>query len=296
MSHLNKDKLLMIVSMLIFGTIGLFVNNINLPSSFIALARSVIGSAFIAVFMLVTRHRLNGEAIKKNLKFLIPSGIAMGFNWICLFESYRFTGVAVGTLCYYMAPVIMILVSPLILKEKMTVIKAVSSAAAILGAVLISGVFSGTVRSAKGIAFGLAAAVLYASVVLMNRFVRGLSAVESTLIQMISAAAVMLPYVLITENVSELSFDRKSVIFTVIVGIIHTGIVYVFYFGSVQKIPTQTTAVFSYIDPVTAIILSAAVLHEDITGIQIIGTLLILGATLFNELTSSFKKTSGKEC
>lgn len=275
--------------MLIFGTIGLFVNNINLPSSFIALSRAVIGSAFIGIFMLVTRRKVDLNAIKKNFKILIPSGIAIGFNWICLFEAYRYTGVAVGTLCYYMAPVIMVLFSPIILKEKLTVTKGISSAIAVAGAVLISGVASGAVKSTKGIIFGLSAAVLYASVILMNKFVKELPAVETTLIQLTSAAVVMIPYVLITENVGELVFDRKSVILTVVVGIIHTGLVYMLYFYSVQKVPTQTTAVFSYIDPITAIILSALVLHESLTKFQIIGTVLILGATLFNELAPTLK-------
>ena len=280
----------MVVSMLIFGTIGLFVKHIGFPSSFIALARAFIGSVFIAVFMLVSRHKVDWPAVKKNLKILVPSGIAIGFNWIALFEAYRFTGVAVGTLCYYMAPVILIMVSPILLKEKLTVVKVFSVIAAIAGEVLISGVLSGTVRSAKGIALGLTAAVLYASVVLMNKFVRDLSPVETTLIQMMSAAIVMVPYVLITENVGEFVFDRKSVVVTIIVGIIHTGITYMLYFASMQKIPAQTTAVFSYIDPVTAIILSAVVLHEEFTAVQLAGTVLILGATLFNELAPNLKK------
>ena len=280
----------MVVSMLIFGTIGLFVKNIGLPSSFIAFTRAFIGSAFIIGFMLLSKHKVNRAAIKKNLKILIPSGIAMGFNWICLFESYRFTGVAVGTLCYYMAPIILIMVSPFLLKEKLSVTKVISVIAAIIGEVLISGVLSGTVRSAKGIALGLAAAILYASVILMNKFVKDMSPVETTLIQLISAAVVMIPYVLATENVSEFVFDKKSILFTLIVGIFHTGIVYMLYFASMQKIPAQTTAVFSYIDPVTAIILSAVVLHEDFTLIQLAGTVLILGATLFNELAPSKNK------
>lgn len=285
---------MMIASMFAFGTIGLFVNNIDFPSSFIAFARAFIGSVFISAFMLFFKLKPDTTAVKRNLKILVPAGIAMGFNWIFLFEAYKYTGVAVATLCYYMAPVIMILVSPFILKEKMTVVKAVSSFVAVVGAVLISGVFSGTVKSVKGIAFGLAAAVLYATVVLLNRFVKGLPPVESTLIQMISAAVVMIPYVLLTEDVRSFVFDKKSVIFTLIVGIFHTGFVYVVYFGTVRKIPTQTTAVFSYIDPVTAIILSALILHETITPVQIAGTVLILGATLFNELASSKSKLKSR--
>ena len=280
----------MAAAMLVFGTIGLFVKNIGFPSSFISFARALTGSIFIALFMLVNGHGLDKKSVLKNLKLLIPSGIAMAFNWICLFEAYRFTGVAVGTLCYYMAPVIVVVLSPVFLKEKLTAINVTSVLAAVVGAVLISGVVSGSAKSAKGILFGLAAAALYSTVVMINKFVKNLSPIETTFVQLSTAAVTMIPYILLTEDVTAFVFDRRSVIFTLIVGVFHTGIVYMIYFSSVQKIPAQTTAVFSYIDPVTAIILSAVVLGERLDAVQLIGTFLILAATLFNELAPIIRK------
>ena len=280
----------MAAAMLVFGTIGLFVKNIGFPSSFISFARALTGSIFIALFMLFSGHGLDKKSVLINLKLLIPSGIAMAFNWICLFEAYRFTGVAVGTLCYYMAPVIVVVLSPVFLKEKLTAINVTSVLAAVVGAVLISGVVSGSAKSAKGILLGLAAAALYGTVVMINKFVKNLSPIETTFVQLSTAAVTMIPYILMTEDVTTFVFDRRSVIFTLIVGVFHTGIVYMIYFSSVQKIPAQTTAVFSYIDPVTAIILSAVVLGERLDAVQLIGTFLILAATLFNELAPIIRK------
>lgn len=280
----------MAAAMLVFGTIGLFVKNIGFPSSFISFARALTGSIFIALFMLFSGHGLDKKSVLKNLKLLIPSGIAMAFNWICLFEAYRFTGVAVGTLCYYMAPVIVVILSPFFLKEKLTAINVTSVLAAVVGAVLISGVVSGSAKSAKGILLGLAAAALYSTVVMINKFVKNLSPIETTFVQLLTAAVTMIPYILLTEDVTTFVFDRRSVIYTLIVGVFHTGIVYMIYFSSVQKIPAQTTAVFSYIDPVTAIILSAVVLGERLDAVQLIGTFLILAATLFNELAPIIRK------
>lgn len=280
----------MAAAMLVFGTIGLFVKNIGFPSSFISFARALTGSIFIALFMLFSGHGLDKKSVLKNLKLLIPSGIAMAFNWICLFEAYRFTGVAVGTLCYYMAPVIVVVLSPVFLKEKLTAINVTSVLAAVVGAVLISGVVSGSAKSAKGILLGLAAAALYSTVVMINKFVKNLSPIETTFVQLSTAAVTMIPYILLTEDVTTFVFDKRSVIFTLIVGVFHTGIVYMIYFSSVQKIPAQTTAVFSYIDPVTAIILSAVVLGERLDAVQLIGTFLILAATLFNELAPIIRK------
>lgn len=280
--------------MLIFGTLGPFVNNINLPSSFISFTRALIGSVFIGIFMAVSGHGFDKKAIVKNLKLLIPSGIVMAFNWICLFEAYKYTGVTVATLCYYMAPVIVVLVSPFVLKERLTAVKGVSVIVAVIGAVLISGVVTGATRSFKGILLGLAAAALYSTVIVINKFVRELSPVETTFVQLSVAAITMIPYVLLTEDVAGFVFDTRSVIFTLIVGVFHTGFAYMIYFSSVQKVPAQTTAVFSYIDPVTAIVVSAAVLGERMDAAQTVGTVLILAATLFNELAPMIREKLGK--
>lgn len=280
----------MAFAMLVFGTLGPFINNINFPSSFISFTRALIGSLFIGIFMAVSGHGFDGKSIVKNLKLLIPSGIAMAFNWICLFEAYRFTGVTVATLCYYMAPVIVVVISPFILKERLTATKGVSVIVAVIGAVLISGVVTGATKSVKGILFGLAAAALYSTVIVINKFVRELSPVETTFVQLTVAAVTMIPYVLLTEDVTGFGFDTKSIIFTLIIGMFHTGFAYMIYFSSVQKIPAQTTAVFSYIDPVTAIIVSAVFLGERLDAVQIIGTVLILAATLFNELAPMIRE------
>ncbi len=280
----------MAFAMLVFGTLGPFVNNINFPSSFISFTRALTGSIFIGIYMAVSGHGFDKKAIAKNLKLLIPSGIVMAFNWICLFEAYKYTGVTVATLCYYMAPVIVVVVSPFIFKERLTAVKGASVIAAVIGAVLISGVVSGAAKSFKGIFLGLAAAALYSTVIVINKFVCELSPVETTFVQLSVAAITMIPYVLLTEDIVSFDFNVRSVILTLIVGVFHTGFAYMIYFSSVQKIPAQTTAVFSYIDPVTAIIVSAVVLGERMDAAQTIGTVLILAATLFNELAPMLRE------
>ena len=276
--------------MLIFGTLGIFIFNLSLPSSVIAMLRAVIGTVSIGFFMLVTKQKLDFKVIRNNLKYLLISGIALGFNWILLFEAYRYTTIAVATLCYYMAPVFVILLSPLVLKEKLTPTMAVCSAVAILGAILISGATAGEGKSFKGIIFGLIAAVLYCGIILTNKFIRNQSSTETTFLQLAISAVIMILYVSFTEKVTLADFDTKTIILVLVVGIIHTGIAYVLYFGSVQRIPAQTAAVFSYIDPVSSIILSAVLLSQPMSLLQIVGTVLILGATLFNEIYPTLKK------
>lgn len=292
MKEQNKmsSRLGLIASMTIFGTIGLFVRWIPVTSSILAVIRGFIGAAFLCVWMLLTGKKATKEEIKKNMWLLFFSGAAIGFNWVLLFESYKNTTVSVATLCYYMEPVIVILLSPLFFKEKLGMKKSVCCLIAVLGMVLVSGILGGSVTEGanpvKGMLLGLGAAVLYSSAVIANKFMHDIKAYTRTAIQLLTAAIVLIPYIIFTENDVAASFDGigvKAIILIIVVGIVHTGIAYALYFGSMDKLPAQTIALFSYIDPVVAILISAFVLKENMGIAAIIGAFMILGATAVSE-------------
>ena len=284
----NKDKMMMIGAMTIFGTIGIFRKYIPLPSSLLALARGIIGTAFLLFLVLaVKRDKLSVEAIKRNFVFLVVSGAFIGFNWILLFEAYQYTTVATATLCYYMAPVIVVLVSPFLFKERLTPLKAICVAVALAGMVFVSGIPQsgfGGMSELKGILLGLGAATLYAIVVILNQYIKDIPAYDKTIMQLGTAAVAILPYTLLTENFADISFTPVAVLMLLFVGIVHTGIAYTLYFGSMSGLKAQTIALFSYIDPVVAIILSAVILQENIGLWGVIGAVMVLGSTMVSEL------------
>ena len=284
----NKDKMMMIGAMTIFGTIGIFRKYIPLPSSLLALARGIIGTAFLLFLVLaVKRDKLSIEAIKRNFVFLVVSGAFIGFNWILLFEAYQYTTVATATLCYYMAPVIVVLVSPFLFKERLTLLKAICVAVALAGMVFVSGIPQsgfGGMSELKGILLGLGAATLYAIVVILNQYIKDIPAYDKTIMQLGTAAIAILPYTLLTENFADISFTPVAVLMLLFVGIVHTGIAYTLYFGSMSGLKAQTIALFSYIDPVVAIILSAVILQENIGLWGVIGAVMGLGSTMVSEL------------
>lgn len=292
MNDVKKSRLTMAAAMLIFGTIGIFRRYIPLPSGMLAMFRGVIGTLFLLGVILAKGSKPNLKAIKANLALLCVSGAMIGFNWILLFEAYRYTSVAIATLCYYMAPIFVILVSPIFLKEKLTPKKAVCALVSLAGMVLVSGVletgFTGAAELA-GILFGLGAAVLYACVVIINKKIGEINAYDKTVMQLGSAAVVLIPYVLLAENVSEVSITPFSVIMLAVVGIVNTGLAYTLYFGSMKNLNAQTIALFSYIDPVTAIVLSAVLLGEGLDALELVGATLMLVSMAASEL--SFKKT-----
>ena len=271
--------------MSIFGTLGLFIRLIPLPSSMIALVRAVIGTGFLYAMIRFQKRKPDWAGIRRNWKPLLLSSIAMPTEWILLFESYRYTSVAVATLCYYMSAVFVIIAAPFILKEKLTVHKAICAAAAVTGMVLVSGVLEGEAAafSPIGVALGLIAAAFYAVIVLCNKKVKNISSYDTTFIQLFASALIVLPYVLLTENVSAMSLDPLGLVMLLSVGALHTGIAYAMYFSSLQKIKAQTVALFSYLDPVIALLLSVFVLKEGMTVPGMIGAVIVLGAMLISE-------------
>ena len=288
---MNKEnftsKMSLAGAMVVFGTIGLFVRNIAMPSSVIAFIRGAVGTAFLVIFCLLTGKKFSFGKVKEKLLILCLSGAAIGINWIFLFEAYRYTTVATATLCYYMAPVFVIVMSSVIYKEKLTVKQICCTLAALAGMVFVSGVAEtgiGNITEMKGVILGVLAAVFYSSVVLMNKSLGSVPAYDKTIVQLFGAAAVILPYCLATVKVSDISFDKKSVIMPAIVSIVHTGIAYTAYFGSMKNLQSQTIAIMSYIDPIVAIALSAVVLKEKMSVLSIVGAAMILSATLLSEI------------
>lgn len=290
-----KAKIQLISSMLIFGSIGLFVRNIEISSAALALIRGILGSAFLIVYCIIARKKISIKSIKENIFLLLFSSAAMGFNWILLFQSYKYTTIPIATLSYYCAPVFVIIISPFILKEKFSVKKLICVLTAMLGMALImltSSNSGGNYNHLKGIIFGLCAAALYASVVITNKFFKNLSGIETTLIQLAIAVCVLFPYLMITGPINLLDISASSIPYILILGIFHTGFAYYLYFSAIKNIPAQSIASLSYIDPISAVLFSAVILSEKMTFIQILGGILILGATIYGDRTKKLKNLS----
>ena len=273
----------LIASMVIFGTVGIFRRWIPLPSAAVAAARGVVGAAFLLALNAARRKKLSGALIRRNLALLLCSGAAMGANWIALFEAYRYTTVAAATLCYYMAPILVILASPFVIGEKLTLKKALCAAAALAGMVFVSGAAEGGLGGARGALLGLLAAALYAAVVLMNKRMQPMPALDRAVVQLLTAGVVVLPYALLTGGGAGTP-DVRAVLLLAVVCIVHTGLAYALYFGSVERLPAHTLALLSYIDPVVAVLLSALLLQESLTVFTVLGAVLILGAAVLCEL------------
>lgn len=284
-----KSKIQFLLSMMIFGTIGVFVRYIDLSSSEIALLRGLIGSLFLMTVIFFMKKKVQMSLIKANALILVLSSAALGGNWIFLFQAYKYTTISNATLSYYFAPVFVTILSPFILKEKLSAKKIICIGVAMLGMVLIvgnSGVNPSGMDDLIGIGYGVTAAALYASLMLLNKFIKGMDGLEKTLLQLGTATLLLMPYVFFTEGFGIFEISGSSIPFIVILGLVHTGIGFLLFFSGMQKLKGQSIAALSYVDPITSLLISAAILQEPMTVVQLLGGALLLGSTFVSENAS----------
>ncbi|MDR6999720.1 DMT family transporter [Neobacillus niacini] len=283
-----KSKILFILSMIIFGTIGLVVRNIDLSSSERALLSSFIGCLFLLLIFFTIKKKISWNLVKSNALFLILSGIALGGNWIFLYQSYDHTTIANATLGYYFAPVFVMILSPFVLREQLSIKKIVCIGVAIIGMLMIvgEGVRASSSSDLLGLFFGLIAAAFYAAVLLLNKFIKDMGRLELTIIQLGTTTLLLMPYVFFTEGFGIFEVSSSSIPFILILGIINTGIGFWLFFSGMEGLKGQSIAMLSYVDPFVAILISAIILQEQMTIVQMLGGVLLLGSTFVSESRS----------
>lgn len=282
-SSLNIERAKYITAVVIYGTIGAFLRYVSLPSDVVALCRGAIGSAFILLYMKFRRINMDLAAVRRNLRWLILSGVFLGLNWVFLFAAYTLTTVAVASLCNYMAPMILILVSPALLREPLDRRKLPCVAAAFVGIVLISGVLGGSVGNPSGILTGFAAAACFVALVICNRKIQGITAFDKSVIQLAVSALTILPWSWIHAQGTILHLDARSALIVLLLGVVHTGAAYCLYFSGLGSLPVQTIAVLGYLEPVVSVLCSAFFLREPMNASGWIGAFLILSAAVTSE-------------
>ena len=281
--------------MLLFGTIGTLTRFIDMPSSVIALGRAFFSVLTIILVLALRRQKPDWDDIKRNIGWLIMSSVFMCCNWVCQFEAFKYTTIAVSTLCYYMQPVFYILAAAIVIKEKLSPRKLVCVTIAFCGMIFVSGVLQTGLHLSelKGVLFGIAGGFFYAMVVLINKYMKDISPVNTTIVQMALVSVIMLPYSAATGGLAAARITTVGIICLIVLGALHTGIGYIIYFDAVNKLPAQTVGILSYIDPVEAVLLSAFLLREPVTAQTVMGAVMILGAAAASELSPGKREIQG---
>jgi drug/metabolite transporter (DMT)-like permease len=270
-----------ILSMLIFGTNGLLVSRISLQSSQIVLLRTLIGGALLTAIVLL-RGGFDRNAVRADLPMILLGGTALGLNWVALFSAYRLLNVSLATLIYYIGPILVLLFSPIIFREKLTGTKIAAVAIVAVGLVCISGSILVGGMNPVGFAAAIASALFYAALIVFNKRITHTEGLQTAAIELDIAFAVVLIYCLLTVGLPHPA--RADLPYIAVIGVVNTGLAYVLYFSGLQKLPGQSVALISYVDPVSALFFSALFLHEKLTLVQVIGAVLIIGGAMLGEM------------
>ncbi len=288
--RLLKDRLFFIFAVILYGTIGMFLRFVDLPSEAVAFYRGAIGVLVIVLYRLLRGEHMDFRGIRNNWLLLLVSGVGLGFNWIFLFAAYVNTTVAIASLCNYMAPVFVILLTPLVLKEKLDCRKLPCIAAALLGIVLVSGIIGGSLGKPAGILFGLAGACCFAGIVFCNRKMKDISAMDRVVVQLALSALTILPYMLIRNGGHFPIPDLRSLPIVLMLGVLQTGVAYCMYFNGMAVLPVQSVAILGYLEPVVSVLCSVIFLREPMGALGWIGAALILIAAAVSELLPEREK------
>ena len=293
-THSAAARTALIVSMLIFGTIGIFVKGAALPAAEVSLYRAAIASVILFLAVLFTGRLRCLRQLRGELVWLFVSGAAIGVNWILLFTSYQSITIAMATLCYYFSPTLVILGSVLLFRERLRPWQIFCFLASTAGLVLMVGVSGGGPRTA-GIALALSAAFLYSIIILLNKKCGNVDGLVRTWIQFFSAFLVLLPYVLATGGLHLGELSSSRLLCVLVLGVAHTGLTYVLYFSSLPYLGGQEAAILSYIDPTVAVLVSVFVLHETTTVWQLVGGGMVILFALLNELPPRGKRPTAPQ-
>lgn len=277
-----KDYIFYIVSLLIFGTNGVIVANIGLESAEIVCMRTVVGGAALLLVMLLMRKGIDRAVLRREWAKLLAAGVCLGVNWALLFEAYKLMSVSMATLTYYIAPVLVLLLSPVLLHEKQHARAYIGMAAAVAGLMLAVGVGDSGVTP-RGLIVGLGSALFYAALIIFNKKISGVSGLPLTVAEMLIAACVMVPYVLLTGGRVGLPADTEGTLWLIFLCLVNTGLACLMYFTSMNRLPARAVALFGYVDPVSALIFSAVFLHESMGPVQILGAALVFAGAAWGQ-------------
>ena len=275
---------LYILSMLLFGTNGVIISRISILSSQIVLFRTLIGG-FLLTLLVFLRGGFNRVNLKEDLPYLLGGGFALGANWVALFTAFRMLNVSLATLIYYAGPMLVLLLSPVLFHEKLSGKKIPAILIVAAGLVLISGSIAATGLNPAGLLIAAASAVFYASLIIFNKRIKKTGGLQTAAIELDIAFVVTLIYTLLTSGLPQP--QPGDIPYLVLMGLVNTGLAYLLYFTGLQKLPAQSVALISYIDPVSTLFFSAVLLNERLSPLQVVGAVMILGGAILAETRKS---------
>lgn len=271
--QIRRGQLEMIAAMLISGTIGWFVLMSGLPVIDVVFWRCAIGAVVLALIGARLGLLRKNILTKRTLPVAIAGGVAIVLNWLLLFSSYKYASISIATMVYNTQPFMLLALGALFLGEKITAEKLFWLGLSFLGMLaIVEGKSGGGEGYILGILLALGAAFFYALAALAAKKLKGTPPHLIALIQVLTGTAMLAPLA----NLGELPGSAAVWSNLLLLGGVHTGLMYVLLYGAIQKLPTHLTGALSFLYPVVAILVDRFALGHQLQPVQMAGSAVIL--------------------
>eukprot|EP00903_Cladosiphon_okamuranus_P000887 g885.t1 len=232
----------------LLGTLGLCVLESGANPVSIAFYRCLIGGLALAMFCFWCGDLGRVKKVPRKTMFLaVASGILMAGNWVLFFEGIRRTGIAVATITFHIQPFLVVGLGAILFKERLHAVTLFWIGLALLGLALATGLtgarFTPDASYLLGLCATLAAALLYAGVTVIAKGLTGLSAPQLAVIQFLTGAVMLIFFSPATPG--SLAMDQWF--WLAVIGLVHTGGVYVVLYQALPKLTTPVIAVLLWL-------------------------------------------------
>ncbi|WP_042351820.1 DMT family transporter [Bacillus massiliigorillae] len=275
---MNKGAVIKLsTSMVIFGTIGFFSNLTGLPVLELVFLRCVCATLFLIGYWLISGKYKQEIWDRKELIYIILSGIFLVLNWLLLFYAFRQTSITIAISIYNLAPLIALFINIFLFKERVERRIIIATIVAFLGTILITFQFdqSSAGNEVMGGLLALAAAVFYGAIISLGRKIQKSSSYMTTFIQTFIGIVMLMPFV---SFVSYTHLTNEGLLFSIVTGIVHTGIVYLLFYDSIRYLSAGIASVLIFLDPLVAIVLDIFITGFIPGPLQIIGVIIIFAS------------------
>ena len=286
---MKRDFCKYILALVLFGSNGVVASRIALSSYEIVLLRTCIGSALLAALFLLRGGKFHFRQHKGEFAFLTASGIAMGVSWMFLYEAYQRIGVSLSSLLYYCGPVIVMALSPLLFREKLTATKIVSFLVVAMGVVAVNGGVEGGIQDHWGLICGAMSALMYAAMVICSKKAVHITGMENSALQLLVSFLTAAVFVGLRQGLS-LAVPAENWPWILLLGLMNTGFGCYCYFSSIGSLPVQTVAICGYLEPLSAVFFSVVLLHETMMPLQALGAAAVVGGAILGTLLPQKKE------
>jgi drug/metabolite transporter (DMT)-like permease len=264
-------------AMLLWSTLGLVIRLSGEAIHLLILYSCALSAALIGVLFL--KRHMRDIPRGRTLYLLLAVAPISLVNTFSFFYAYRNTTIANAVLTHYTAPIVVALIAPVFLKERLTAKAGAAVAIATTGLWIMLGespadflqlLVSGD-RNTAGIAGGLLSGLAYAVLIVVLRFVaQEVHPLVITFFQNGAIALLLLPFAEAPRSVV------ASIWAFCVMGLVHSTIAPMLYFRGMKTVNAHTAAILGYVEPLCAIALGVIFLGEAVSIATAIGGVLIL--------------------